>query len=195
MKRRRPSIYEVPSKDGDTSKQVYTVTIENGRSTWRNQAGELDNPFGPAIALENGDCEWWTAGRRHNEMGPAVVMGPAYEYWVDGTRMTIEEYRNWTALQFGEVFDLQSAADLFTLLVELFGNIPIGDAQPGFEVTIYDENANSAWPNIMVEEGNPATGPLHVIVDSPASTNIEVPVTEQDDADDDGEDDDDEDDA
>jgi hypothetical protein len=87
--------------------KTYTVTIENGTTTWHNSKGQLHREDGPAVEWANGTKMWYLNGEFHREDGPAVEYangtkwwyrngqrhredGPAIEY-ADGTK---EWYRN-----------------------------------------------------------------------------------------------------
>lgn len=52
--------------------------------------GALHNPEEPAITLPDGTQAWFKNGRRHREVGPAIISPQAKEWWFNGRRHRLD---------------------------------------------------------------------------------------------------------
>jgi hypothetical protein len=89
----------------------YTVTVEDGTTTWFDSHGNYHRDDGPALVWANGDKLWYQHGNRHRDDGPAVERVNGDKYWykhdefhrADGPALeyadgTMEWYLNGTEL-------------------------------------------------------------------------------------------------
>jgi hypothetical protein len=76
----------LPSSYADWAARLFdgrSVLRDGTQEWWR--AGKRHRDDGPAVVHPDGMQEWWRGGRRHRDDGPAVVFADGrQEYWCDG---------------------------------------------------------------------------------------------------------------
>ena len=96
----------------------YSHVDENGHTYWRDhehnlhrdgapafidpgyrelwyQHGYLHREDGPAVVYADGDFKWFYLGVRHREDGPAVRAQGNDMWFIDGKRLTEQEFKEW----------------------------------------------------------------------------------------------------
>ena len=69
--------------------------IEPDRRELWFQHGYLHREDGPASVYKDGDFKWARYGVTHREDGPAIKSGNSYMWFIDGRRLTEEEFKLW----------------------------------------------------------------------------------------------------
>jgi len=61
--------------------QVYTVTVNEVCTVWRNAKGQLHRTDGPAIEFVNGDKQWFQNDILYRTDGPAIELANGDKLW------------------------------------------------------------------------------------------------------------------
>ena len=74
------------------------VEYTNGKYLWREWYinGQLHREDGPAIEYDDGSAWWYKNGKLHRTDGPAVIDAAGAEWFIDGKRLTEEEFKEAT---------------------------------------------------------------------------------------------------
>ncbi len=83
-------------EDGPAIEWKAPSTHHHGRREyWQN--GKRHRVDGPALITEDGDEFWFLNGDAHRKNGPAIVyINDDCEYWVDGNRLSPDEFYNYS---------------------------------------------------------------------------------------------------
>ena len=69
--------------------------VDGHKEWWIN--GKRHREDGPAIIGKHGDTHWYRNGKPHREDGPAIKWAGGIEWYLDGSRLTEEEFNQWLA--------------------------------------------------------------------------------------------------
>jgi hypothetical protein len=73
--------------------QVYTVTVDEICTVWRNAKGQLHRTDGPAIEFSNGSKEWFQNDMLYRTDGPAIELANGDKLWyIDGDLLDESEF-------------------------------------------------------------------------------------------------------
>ena len=82
----------------------------DGYKAWYTN-GQLHREDGPAIEHGNGAKSWYKHGILHREDGPAIEWGSSKSWWLDGVKLTEQEFLLKTAKE--TVLTMDEIADKF----------------------------------------------------------------------------------
>jgi hypothetical protein len=80
-------------KETNMATQVYTVTVDEIRTVWRNAKGQVHRTDGPAIEYANGSKKWFQNDILYRTDGPAIELANGDKLWcIDGDLLDESEF-------------------------------------------------------------------------------------------------------